>query len=218
MTHLIFSFYSCVSFFKTCLRDLFHIGCLAVLGVVCLATGVDAGVPAASDKYHISVYWAKNSPDRFMDILTRMSPEFRRSYLVALAGGCRIARWQWIRFEVEGQGVLHTGMQEHFEVNAVAVARWMDFPWDHWIDTRIAFGEGLSYAFRTPPLEPRKNPDAERSARLLNYLLAEVEAVVPRLPQWSIFVRVHHRSGVFGAFGKVRGGSNFIGTGIRYYF
>lgn len=167
---------------------------------------------------YVSVYWAKNSPDRFLDILTRLSPEFRSSYLVALAGGVAAARWKWIRFEVEGQGGLHTGMQDHLEVNVVIIARWMDFPWDRWFDTRLAVGEGLSYAFQTPPLEPRSDSDDARSARLLNYLMVELEVVLPGLPRWSTFVRLHHRSGAGGFFFGVSGGSNFVGTGIRYAF
>jgi len=172
----------------------------------------------AAEAYYISAYWAKHSPDRFMDILTRLSPEFERSYLVALAGGYVFHRWKGFRFELEGQGVLHTGMQHHPEINGLIAARWMDFPWDHWVDTRIAFGEGLSYAFRRPYLEPRRDPEEAESTRLLNYLMVEVEFVIPGMPQWSKFVRVHHRSGAAGLFGGVEGGSNFIGTGIRYMF
>jgi hypothetical protein len=52
----------------------------------------------------------------------------------------------------------------------------------------------------------------------LNFLLAEIEFVLPWVPQWSNFIRVHHRSGVFGAYGGIEGGSNFVGIGIRYYF
>jgi hypothetical protein len=175
-------------------------------------------VNAEDARYYISAYWAKNSPDRFLDIITRWSPEFRRSYLVALTGGYIFTEWRGFRFEVEGQWVMHAGMQHHPEINVVAIARWMVFPWDRWVDTRIAFGEGLSYAFRTPYLEPRSESEERDSRRFLNYLMAEIELAIPALPHWSTFVRVHHRSGAGGFFGGVSGGSNFVGTGIRYTF
>jgi hypothetical protein len=200
-----------------CLKGCFWGGLIA-MAFLCFPCTASAGNNSAAGKYYVSLYGAKNSPDRFLEILTRMSPEFRSSYLVALTGGYRITTWRWIRFEVEGQAVVHTGMQEHLEVNGVAIARWMNFPWDQWLDTRIAFGEGISYAFRKPHLEPRRDPGAATSKRLLNYLLAEIELVRPCLPQWSTFIRVHHRSGMFGMYGGVEGGSNFIGAGIRYYF
>ena len=188
------------------------------LAAFLLCMAVPQGVADADGGYYISAYWAKNSPDRFMDIITRFSPEFRSTYLIAGTIGYKAYQWRSIRFDVEGQGVLHTGMQDHLETNVAVIARWMDFPWDRWLDTRIAFGEGLSYAFRTPPIEPRRDPDEGTSARLLNYLMVEVEFVIPRHERWSKFVRLHHRSGAAGVFGGVEGGSNFIGTGIRYAF
>lgn len=170
------------------------------------------------EEFYISAYWAKNSPDRFLDILRYMDPDFRDSYLISVTGSRILSRGEWINFELEGQAVIHYGKQHHLEINSVFIARWMKFPWDKWIDTRIAFGEGLSYALRRPYLEPRKDPEAEESAHLLNYLLFELEFIVPGLPKWSKFIRVHHRSGVLGLFGGVVGGSNFIGAGLRYYF
>lgn len=171
-----------------------------------------------AEDYYISLYWAKNSPDRFLDILRYLSPEFRSSYLVCISGGRILRKGRWINIEAECQLAAHSGMQSHIETNAVIVARWMHFPWDRWLDTRFAFGEGLSYAWRTPFLEPRKDPEAEKSTRLLNYLLAELEFFIPGLASWSKFVRIHHRSGVLGLFGGVVGGSNFIGFGLRYKF
>lgn len=197
-------------------RKRISVFCRVVCALLFLSVIFPGGLHAGD--YYVSGYWAKHSPDRFMDIITRMSPEFESSYLFCLAGGYVLSEGDWIRLDLEGQGVLHTGMQDHLEINAVIVARWMPFPWDDWIDTRFAFGEGLSYAFRTPYIEPRRDPEEEKSTRLLNYLMVELEFVLPYYSRWSKFVRVHHRSGVFGLFGGVRGGSNFIGTGLRYSF
>jgi hypothetical protein len=45
----------------------------------------------------------------------------------------------------------------------------------------------------------------------------EIEAGPPA-GRWSGFLRIHHRSGAFGLYGDVRGGSNFVGLGARYRF
>jgi hypothetical protein len=167
---------------------------------------------------HLAFYVAQYTPQRLVDILTER-PRSGSSHLAAVAwsrslsGAERSLRW-----ELEGQLVQHVGQQSHQEVNAVLVARWMRFPWDHRLDTRVAFGEGLSYATRTPPIEPRARRPDEQSVRLLNYLLLEIEVVVPRRERWSVFTRIHHRSGVAGLFGNVQGGSNFIGLGARYRY
>lgn len=190
----------------------------------CLLSFIFAFIPAASASihcseppdYYIAAYWAKNSPNRFMEIITQFSPELRNSYLVALTGGYILSRYRFVHFAVEGQAVLHSGMMNHLETNLILIARFMHFPWDQWLDTRIAIGDGLSYAFSTPYLEPRRDPDHETSRRLLNYLMVEIEFVLPIIPKWSTFIRVHHRSGVYGLFGGVAGGSNFIGGGIRF--
>ncbi|WP_155890787.1 hypothetical protein [Desulfuromonas sp. TF] len=41
---------------------------------------------------------------------------------------------------------------------------------------------------------------------------------LPRVPRWRLSARIHHRSGVFGLFDGVRGGSNFMGLGVTYRF
>lgn len=169
-------------------------------------------------QWHVSAYTAKNSPDRFAEILREMEAAPRRSYIDAVTLARVHPEGRWFRWESEAQLVKHRGMQDHWEANAVIVARWMRFPWDRWLDTRFAVGEGLSYASEVPPLEPRADPEEGDSARLLNYVYLELEFVAPGAPRWSGYTRIHHRSGVAGLFGGVRGGSNFIGLGVRYTF
>jgi hypothetical protein len=174
--------------------------------------------PAAAPSQHLALYAAQYSPQRLVDILTE-APRFGSSQLLALAWGRVLsAPERPLRWEFEAQFVQHGGGQSHQEVNALIVARWMRFPWDHVLDTRVAIGDGLSYAARMPALEPRSGAEDERSARLLNYLMLEIEVVPPGQPQWGLFTRIHHRSGVNGTFGNVKGGSNFIGFGARYRF
>ncbi len=167
--------------------------------------------------HYIAVYVGQSATRRLNEIITQAATERQNSYLIA-AGHGRILRpgTRW-RMEAEGQAVKHFGLQDHFEFNAVLVARWMRFPWDPVLDTRIAVGEGLSWATQEPPIEPRAGNDNRGSARLLNYLMLEIEAKPPA-SQWSGFFRIHHRSGIFGVFGGVHGGSNFLALGIRRYY
>jgi hypothetical protein len=95
------------------------------------------------------------------------------------------------------------------------VFRWQPFPWDRYLDTSFAIGEGLSYATDDPEIETEKH---DRTSRVLNYLMLELAVAVPQQPRWTLFGRVHHRSGVFGLFDGVTGGSNVVGAGIRYTF
>lgn len=170
----------------------------------------------AGDTY-VSYYWGKQSPERLMDILREPPPEFQSSYLNAATLSRVVASGNHSRLEFEGQLVRHHGLQDHKEINAVAVARWMSFPWDPWVNSRAAVGSGLSHAMETPNVEPRGEPDEGDSERTLHYLMVEKSAVIPGTERWSLFSRIHHRSGVFGLFG-VEGGSNFVAGGVRYRF
>jgi hypothetical protein len=82
------------------------------------------------------------TPDRLKDIFTNRH-SYQDSYLVALALNHRFARpnrslgWEW-----EVQGVRHFGRQNHFETNALILARWYRFPWNDWVATPSRWEKG----------------------------------------------------------------------------
>ncbi len=133
--------------------------------------------------------------------------------------GKEVARLgRFVGWELEGQIVKHFGFQDHEEFNGVLVGRWLLFPWDKYIDTSLAVGEGLSYATERPRIE-----GGDRSSRkeyhFLNYLMVELSFFLPKFPHWGLVIRVHHRSDVYGLVAdSVLGGSSFVGGGIKYVF
>jgi len=119
----------------------------------------------------------------------------------------RLARW-----EVEGQVVKHFGLQHQWEATGALVLRWLALPWDRWVDTSIAVGDGLSWGSRHPWVEVERH---EHTQRILNYLFFEMTFSPPGGNPWSLVLRQHHRSGVYGVYGGVRGGSDFLAVGLR---
>jgi len=170
-------------------------------------------------RYRATAYYAHYSPDRMLDILRLNNPQISgHSQLAALAWSYRLTPTpQNLSWELEGQLVQHFGRQDHQEFNVLINARWNRFPWDNFLDTSAALGWGQSFATSVPPLEPRSDRD-ERSTRLLNYLLVELDFSPPSRPEWGLVLRLHHRSGVFGLYNGVNGGSNYVGAGIRYQY
>ncbi len=77
----------------------------------------------------------------------------------------------------------------------------------------LFFVEGLSV---TSAKSNYEQTFRQNSARLLNYLAFEVEALVT--PHWSAVGRIHHRSGAYGTFSGVSEGSNAYLLGLRYRF
>jgi hypothetical protein len=172
------------------------------------------GQALADDGWMIGLYGGRACYDSLENIFS--DREYADSYISALTVGKGLGRYKhYLALEGEGQVVKHWGDQDHFEFNAMLGLRWLPFPWDRYLDTSFAVGEGLSYATDDPEIEVEKN---DHTARLLNYLMFELAVVVPKQPQWTLFARVHHRSGAFGLFDGVSGGSNVVGAGLRYSF
>jgi hypothetical protein len=45
-------------------------------------------------------------------------------------------------------------------------------------------------------------------------MVTDIEGTRPSWRNWSVFARIHHRSGIFGLLSDARG-SNFVGLGVR---
>lgn len=124
--------------------------------------------------------------------------------------------------EWEGQVVHHSGAQKHLEFNAVLMARVGDSLDFSGVPVSFAVGEGLSLATRNPDLEnPRSfygiDGESEYSQNLLNYLVFEVEFGLPMdAYEPRAFIRLHHRSGIYGTFCPRTCGSNYIAYGIKF--
>lgn len=178
-----------------------------------------ASTVEAKDRPYISVYGGPYSPNRLVEIVSAdpfsLSDE---AHITVLAVGQPIGFAWRLSWGVESQFARHWGAQQHFEFNALWVGRRHLVHWSRYIDAALALGQGLSYATAPPPLEPRANARDVESSKLLNYLMLELEAAPPSARHWSGTLRIHHRSGVFGTFSGIQGGSNFVTTGLRYRF
>ena len=177
-------------------------------------------LPAAANAQQtaLTLYLGKYSDERLGDILLSKSVDFFDSWLATAAWSyaypLESPRHQW---EFETQLAKHYRGQHHWEVNALVIYRWQYFPWNDKLRTTVAIGDGLSYATETPPLEEASKTNVG-ATRLLNYILVETTFAPPEVLDWSLVVRVHHRSGVFGLFDDVKGGSNVIAAGIKFYY
>jgi hypothetical protein len=154
--------------------------------------------------------------DAGLDQTATFDFNFENAYFIDLALSRRLYTYRdYFDIEIEGQIAKHFGDQHQWEFNGVAYFRWLPFPWDAYLDTSFAAGAGLSYATSVPKIE-EKNYD--KATQLLGALMFEFAFSLPRVPQWSLITRLHHRSGANGTFSGVRGASNAWGIGIRYSF
>jgi len=144
-----------------------------------------------------------------------LSLDYEDSYLIGLALSRRIGTHDELAsLEVEGQVVKHFKRQDHWEFNALLIARWEAFWWDRYLDTSFAFGAGPSYATEVPEIEVYRSGD---SACLQVYLLFGLEFVLPSQPNLAFITRIHHRSNAFGSIAE-DGISNVLALGLKYKF
>jgi hypothetical protein len=172
---------------------------------------------AADDTWFVGIYGGQYS-DTALNEIVRLGTDFQDSYVYVLSVGKQLGVYkETIGYELEGQVGVHSGEQDHAEANCAFTLRWLPFVWDKYLDTSFAFGNGVSYASADPPLEARESDD-QRTNQWLYYISVELAFALPKVPQWETFVRIHHRSSVFGLIGGISSGSNFVGCGLRYHF
>ena len=133
-------------------------------------------------------------------------------------GVAALAREFWryqenISFEVEGQVGKFFGDESQWQINALVIARWLKFPWNKYVRTSLAVGDGLSYNTEVSDVE---KDDDEDAGHWLNYLMFELTLGHPKYRRLDFVYRVHHRSGVRGLIGD--GGSNYPTVGFKYAF
>jgi len=136
------------------------------------------------------------------------------TYIIVGALARELWRYEdFISFEVEGQLGKYFGQEHQGQINGLIIARWLKFPWDQYVDTSFAVGDGLSYNTHTSDVE---KDDDEDAGRWLNYLMFEVTLGLPKYPRWDFVYRLHHRSSIRELIGA--GASNFVTAGFKYAF
>jgi hypothetical protein len=163
--------------------------------------------------WYMTVVGGVYSGSQLLEIPARL--DLKDSYTFGVSASKQFAEWtRYMRFEGELQVLKHFGDQDNWELTGSLNLRWVVFPWNRYVATTLAIGEGLSWASEIPALE-KEDPTNSENAQLLNYVLIEVTFALPESP-WSLVTRIHHRSGVWGLFGH--SGSNILEAGVRYRF
>ena len=136
------------------------------------------------------------------------------TYIIVGALARELWRYEdFISFEVEGQLGKYFGQEHQGQANGLIILRWLKFPWNKYVDTSFAVGDGLSYNTHTSDVE---KDDDEDAGRWLNYLMFEVTLGLPKYPRWDFVYRLHHRSSIRERIGA--GASNFVTVGFKYAF
>lgn len=177
-------------------------------------------LPAAAaepgKRWALTVYGGA-ATDGGIERMPGISAHFTDAYLLAVAPSRELkALGSRMVLETEVQAATYFKDDDHSELNGLILLRWLPFPWDPYLDTSFAVGEGVSWASAVPEIEKLRSP--RNTSRFLNYLLVEWEFRAPGARHWSVVARLHHRSGILGIYNGVSRGSNALAAGIKYRF
>jgi len=92
--------------------------------------------------------------------------------------------------------------------------RWVDFPWDKWLETTFFMGIGLSYSSEVYVVDRERHPGEDRSHLKFDWPI-QFTFALPRWPQHQLVLFNDHQSGghIFD-----EGGVNSYGIGYRLEF
>ena len=203
---------------------------LALMGLLALAlggpveaqnstNGVAGGALERGD-HAVTIYFGQSSPDAFSSIIFEpYHVNLEDTFLVALALSTKLFDvGEYLDIELEGNIVRRFGDDEEWEFNAALFLRWNKFPWQDFLYTTIGLGLiGPSFATGISATERRKSGN-NTGSKLLNFFAPEITFSPPSNHNIAVILRVHHRSGAFGLFDGVDGGSSFVSVGFRHYF
>lgn len=197
------------------MRFCVRVGSLVFVAIFIAA--VNAGAQTEQPKRNwITLYGGPSTAVSLMDIVRFTVPKFENRWAITAGMGHELRRFNhYLGLEMEGDVSKYLDNARGFSVSGAIIMRWLDPPWRKLFGGTFAFGNGLSYANRIPEVEAVTIP---KSARLLYHLLIEYEFSLTGDQAWNAIFRVHHRSGAFGVFDGVVGGSDFLCLGLKYRF
>jgi hypothetical protein len=185
-----------------------------------LCQNAGAQTAEAFPEQSVAVYVGRTTTNAFTHhFIKPWSLDFAPSNLAAVAYSRHLATLWPDHLELEGEvyGDIRWGEDDVWEAGAALTFRWTKFPWNETVKTSFAISTlGISYTSKIPAQEDRNF--IGNGSKLLHVFSPEITFADPDNPQLEGLVRLHHRSGVFGAINGVYGGSNVLSVGVRYRF
>jgi len=109
--------------------------------------------------------------------------------------------------------------KDSIQLNTGFKIYWYKFPWSKYVRTKVSVGEGVSWVNRIPNIEIQSQNTGSgenKFSKWLNYLDLGLAFNIGDMTKMDILdktyagVGISHRSGIFGTYNGVEGGSNYI--------
>lgn len=152
-------------------------------------------------------------PTPLTDLVRFKNLDLVSQYMVGGAINQRMIQFQdALALEAEAQVLMFPESTKLWALNAAVVVRFLRTPWSNALGATFGFGNGLSWATQVPKME---SDYISKTSRTLYHLLFEFDLPLGKQSDWSLVARLQHRSGAFGLFDGVVGGSDFLCLGLK---
>ena len=166
------------------------------------------------------LYFGELYEKTYLDVIFHPSSiDLTSSYIVAVNADYRFYKWPSapLQFDGEFDVVKHFGQAQQYEVVLAPFLRWSAFPWNRYLYTNLrASVLGSSYTTGVSPWE-RQNSGNDKGSNYLQFGALELTFAADEHSSGEFFVRVHHRSGIYGLINGVGGGSSYLSVGYRVF-
>lgn len=176
----------------------------------------------------ITLYTAQGGDFNFMEFVPKLISgdiNMEESYFIGLNHNLDIQN-TWLNNvtsivglspEFEYQATKHFGIQDNFEVHGALLFRTRNFSITRNKFINFAIGNGISHSFGVPLYEDTADGSKDGLRyKTQNFIALEIE--MSNGSAWSIPLRIHHRSGIYGFMAPPKVGSNFIAIGLKKSF
>lgn len=181
----------------------------ALVAAIIFATTVQA----ADRRPWAYVYGGPATPVPLVEILKVSAPTLDPYGTLVLGTGLPLGSWgPALEWEVDANVSKYFERGDAWALAGGPMLRWLETPWHRVIPGSVAMGIGLSWASAVPRSE---SDHLTQTTRLLLYLAMEFDFAVFPDQTWRVLLRVHHRSGIFGIFEGVVGGSDYLCLGLK---
>lgn len=192
------------------------------MAVTCLvaACGATASSAEPMSGWSWAIYGGGLTERPLQNIVAADDPWLVQNYIVAASLTYQAYRFSSLPLILEFDATVakRFGEDHEWEFAAQPVLRWTAFPWNHLLYTNLRIAPiGLNYATGVSPWELHW-AENDHGSRLLNFLTMEVTFKTDEAADTELFVKTHHRSGIFGLINDTYGGSTYITGGFRRGF
>jgi hypothetical protein len=196
---------------------------IAMLTVSAPAQGAAGDISPVDERGPLSIglYAGELYKSEYLWVLFKPKDiQFSSSYLVAANFDYRLYKFPGIPLQFEGEFDVAKRFHGADEVDIVLAPflRWTSFPWNKFLYTNARLSAlGLSYATGVSSWE-LQNSGNSHGSNLQQFGSVEMTFAARENARSEVFVRVHHRSGIYGLINGVSGGSNYLSLGLRVFW